>query len=145
MALALATAVAAWSQADDVRRFYQFADRGSLRGLRHLSNALRPNEVVVTDRCWSFLGTWLLHTPTLPALDPVDIQPAAELPFARRARAVLEGGSRGRAITRNLGIRYAIVDPTCPSATGEAASRSRAGRPAFVSGRLVVLRIGGIR
>ena len=143
--LALATAVAAWSQADDIRRFYRFADDGSVRGLGHLSSALRPNEVVVTDRCWSFLGTWLLHTPTLPALDPVDIQPAAELPFARRARAVLEGGSRGRAITRKLGIRYAIVDPTCPSATGEAASPSRAGRPVFVSGRLVVLRIGRMR
>jgi|SRR5215204_2570760 len=91
LALVAATAVAAWSQADDVRRFYQFADSASFRGLEHLSRALRPGKVVATERRWSFLGTWLLHTRTLPALDPADIQPKAELPFARRAGAVLEG------------------------------------------------------
>ena len=104
LALAAVTAVAAWSQADDVRRYYQFADAASLRGLGHLSSALRPDEVVVTDRCWSFLGTWLLSTPTLAALDPPDIQPKAELPFARQARAVLRGtprGTRGDRATRH--------------------------------------------
>jgi hypothetical protein len=142
IALVAATAVAAWSQADDVRRFYQFADAASLRGLGHLSGALRPGEVVVTDRCWSFLGTWLLSTPTLAALDPPDIQPKAELRFARQARAVLRGTPQGRAVIVREGIRYAIVDPTCTSAEGTASEPPRVGRPVYVSRRLVVLRIG---
>jgi hypothetical protein len=143
LALASATAVAAWSQADDLRRYYQFADAAALRGLGHLSSALRRDEVVVTDRCWSFLGTWLLSTPTLPALDPPDIQPKAELPFARRARAVLRGTPRGRAQIERHRIRYAIVDPTCTDAEGSPTEPPRVGRPVFVSARLVVLRIGG--
>jgi hypothetical protein len=143
LALAAATAVASFSQADDVRRYYQFAESPSLRGLGHLSGALRPDEVVVTDRCWSFLATWLLRTPTLPALDPPDIQPKAELPFARRARAVLRGTPEGRAEVRRRSIRYAIVDPTCTRADGRASEPPRLGRPVFVSRRLVVLRIGG--
>jgi hypothetical protein len=141
--LVVATAVAAWSQTDDVRRFYQFADSASLRGLDHLDRGLRPREVVVTDRCWSFLGTWLLSTRTLPALDPSDIQPKAELPFARDAHAVLRGTPRGRALVSRYGIRYAIVDPTCTRSNGDPAEPPRVGRPVFVSRRLVVLRIPG--
>jgi hypothetical protein len=142
LALAAASAVFAWSQADDVRRFYQFADAPSLRGLGHLASTLRPHEVVVTDRCWSFLGTWLLSTPTLPALDPPDIQPKAELPFARQAHAVLRGTPAGRATIERHRIRYAIVDPACTPAAGGAGEPPRVGRPVFVSTRLVVLRLG---
>ena len=141
LALAAATAVAAWSQADNVRRFYQFADEASERGLGHVSAALRPGEVVVTDRCWSFLGTWLLRTRTLPALDPADIQPKAEVRFARQAHAVLDDTPRGEAIADRLGIRFALVDPTCVDATGRATPPPQVGRPVFVSQRLVVLRI----
>jgi hypothetical protein len=145
LVLAAATAVAAWSQADNVQRFYQFADGASTRGLGHVSAALRPDEVVVTDRCWSFLGTWLLRTKTLPALDPADIQPKAELPYARRAQAVLDGTPRGEAIADRLGIRFALVDPTCTDAEGDRTDPPQVGRPVWVSERLVVLRIGGIR
>ena len=141
--LVVATAAAAWGQADNVRRYYQFADASSLRGLGHLQGALRPREVVVTDRCWSFLGTWLLSTPTLPALDPADVQPKAELPFARDAHAVLRGSPRGRALVRRYRIRFEIVDPTCTRADGAPAEPPRTGRPVFVSRRLVVLRIPG--
>jgi hypothetical protein len=98
--------------------------------------------VVVTDRCWSFLGTWLLSTPTLAALDPPDIQPKAELRFARQARAVLRGTPEGRAVIEREGIRYAVIDPTCTRADGGASEPPRVGRPVFVSTRLVVLRIG---
>ena len=141
--LVAATAAAAWSQADNVRRFYQFADPASERGLGHLAADLRPREVVVTDRCWSFLGTWFLSTRTLPALDLADIQPKAEVPFARQAQAVLRGTPEGRAIVRRYGIRYAIVDPTCTRSNGDPERPSRVGRPVFVSERLVVLRIPG--
>ena len=86
---------------------------------------LRPNEVVVTDRCWSFQATWLLHTRTLPALEPEDIQPKAELRRARQARAVLDGTPEGRPRSaRRLGVRYLIVDPTCVD------TRERPTRPA---------------
>src|SRR5918998_735345 len=137
LVLAGVTAGFAWSQADNVRRFYQFTDRAAERGLGHLSAALRPGEVVVTDRCWSFLGTWLLRTRTLPALDPADIQPKAELRFARDARAVLEGGERGRAVADRLGIRFALVDPTCTDAVGDPIEPPQVGRPVWVSERLV--------
>jgi hypothetical protein len=142
LVLVLVAGITAWSKAYDQRRFYQFADAGSIRGLGHLRAALRPGEVVVTDRCWSFLSTWLLRTPTLPALDPTDIQPKAELPFARAARAVLDDTPRGRAIVRRHGIRFAVVDPTCVDAQGRRTRPPRAGRPLFVSRRLVVVRIG---
>jgi hypothetical protein len=141
LALAAATAIAAWSQADSVQRFYQFADGASARGLGHVSAALRPGEVVVTDRCWSFLGTWLLRTRTLPALDPVDIQPKAELPFARAAQAVLDGSELGRRVVRRNRIRFALVNPTCVDARGRPAQAPRVGRPVFVSRQLAVLRM----
>src|SRR5439155_984213 len=108
-ALTALIAVTAFHQAVQLRRFYQFASPASLRGLDAVAATLRPREVVVTDRCWSFLATWLLHTRTLPALSPEDIQPRAELPFARRAQAVLDGTPAGRRTARRLGVRYLIV------------------------------------
>jgi hypothetical protein len=140
-ALTAAITVAAWGQDANVRRFYSFANPASLRGLDALAANLRPNEVVVTDRCWSFLATWLLHTRTLAALEPQDIQPKAELAGARNAQAVLDGTPRGRALQRRLGIRFAVLDPTCPDAQGNPLLPPQIGRPAFVSQRLVVLRL----
>jgi len=140
-ALTAAIVVAAWGQDANVRRFYAFANPASVRGLDAVAARLRPHEVVVTDRCWSFLATWLLHTPTLAALEPQDIQPKAELAGAREAQAVLDGSARGRSIQRRLGIRYAILDPTCPDAQGNPLLPPQIGSPAFVSQRLVVLRL----
>jgi hypothetical protein len=110
---ALAISVFAWVQGSNVRDFYAFTNDASLRGLDAVGADLRRNEVVVTDRCWSFQATWLLHTRTLPALEPEDIQPKAELRRARQARAVLDGTPEGLAVARRLGVRYLIVDPTC--------------------------------
>ena len=135
-------AAVSFSQADDVNRFYRFANPGSVRGLDAVSAQLRPREVVVTDRCWSFLATWLLHTRTLPALDPADIQPKAELPRARQAHAVLSGSPEGRALVRRLHVRFLLVDPGCSSANGQPTKPPRLGRPVFVSRRLVILRLG---
>ncbi len=131
-----------FAQGDNVDRFYSFADAGSLRGLDAVAADLRPDEVVVTDRCWSFLSAWLLHTRTLPALDTADIQPAAELPFARRAHAVLAGTPRGRAVARRLGVRFVLVDPGCTDSDGNPTRPPRVGRPVFLSRRLVVLKLG---
>lgn len=132
---------ASWPQARSVRDYYAFAGPTSLKGLDALSAQLRPGEVVVTDRCWSFLGTWLLHTRTLAALEPQDIQPRAELPFARMAKAVMRGGPRGRAIVARLGIRYAIIDPVCPGPDGAPLAPPRHARAVYASPRLAIVRL----
>jgi hypothetical protein len=140
-ALTLYLGAISYLHADDVARFYRFANAGSLRGLDAVAARLPPRQVVATDRCWSFLATWLLRTRTLPALEPADIQPKAELPIARRAHAVLRGGPRGRAIAGRLGVRYALVDPSCTSAAGRRLRPPGWGRPVFASRRLVVVRL----
>ena len=137
----VAIAVFAWGQGSNVRDFYAFTNHASLRGLDAVSAELRPNEVVVTDRCWSFQATWLLHTRTLPALEPEDIQPKAELRRARQARTVLDGTPEGLALARRLGVRYLIVDPTCVDTRERPTRPPAVGSPVFVSKRLVVLRL----
>ena len=141
-AVAALAAVAAWPAAEQVRRFYAFVNPPSLRGLDAVSAQLEPGEVVVTDRCWSFLATWLLHTRTLPGLYPPDIQPRAELARARQAQAILAGTPRGEELARRLGVRFVVVDPTCPDPEGVPIEPPGIGTPVFVSERLVVLRIG---
>lgn len=141
-ALALAVGVFAWPADHQVRRFYAFVNPASLRGLDAVAARLRPNEVVVTDRCWSFLATWLLHTRTLPALDPPDIQPKAELARANEAHSILDGTPAGQALARRLGVRFLVVDPSCPDPQGNPLQPPRVGTPAFISERLVVLRLG---
>jgi hypothetical protein len=131
----------AWAQASNVRDFYAFTNTASLRGLDAVSADLRPDEVVVTDRCWSFQATWLLRTRTLPALEPEDIQPKAELHRARQARAVLDGTPEGMALARRLGVRYLIVDPTCVDTQERPTRPPAVGTPLYVSKRLVVLRL----
>jgi uncharacterized membrane protein len=135
------TAASAWSEAANVRNYYTFVTPAALRGLDALSAVLAPGEVVVTDRCWSFLATWLLHTRTLAALEPQDIQPAAELPFAREAQQILDGTPAGLARARVLGVRYVVVDPVCPGPSGAALPPPGAGRPVFESARLAILRL----
>lgn len=128
-------------QARTVERFYSFASPVALRGLDALAATLSPGEVVVTDRCWSFLSTWLLRTPTLPALEPQDIQPKAELVRARQARAILDGTAEGRRLQERLGVRYAIVDPTCPGPDGAVYPPPAGGEPEFASRRLAIVRL----
>jgi hypothetical protein len=137
----LAIAVFAWVQGSNVRDFYAFTNDASLRGLDAVSADLKPNEVVVTDRCWSFQATWLLRTRTLPALEPEDIQPRAELRRARQARAVLDGTPEGLALARRLGVRYLVVDPTCTDTRERPTRPPAVGTPLYVSKRLVVLRL----
>ena len=139
--LALAAAGFAWDKSNDLRGFYAFANPTALKGLDIVAARLDPGDVVVTDRCWSFLATWLLHARTLPALEPEDIQPKAELRRARQARAVLAGTPRGRRIAAALGVRYLLVDPTCVDARGDFAQPPVTGSPLFVSKRLVILEV----
>jgi hypothetical protein len=141
VALAVVAGISAWDQAHRVRDFYALTDRASLRGLDAVSAELRPGEVVVTDHCWSFLATWLLHTRTLPALEPADIQPKAEVARARTAREVLAGTPRGRAAGKRLGVRFLLIDPGCTDSRGQLIKTPREGRPVYLSQRLVVLRL----
>lgn len=135
------TSASAYRQAPNVRAFYGFASPASLQGLDAVAETLRPNEVVVTDRCWSFLATWLLHTRTLPALSLQDIQPQAEVEIARRAQAVLAATPSGLRDAQRLGVRYLIVDPTCPDDDGSLLEPPLIGDPVFVSRRLAVLKL----
>jgi hypothetical protein len=139
--LAGGIAALAWGRAADVRTFYLFTDPASLRGLDQVAAAVRPGEPIVTDRCWSFLSTWLVHTRTLPALYSEDIQPKAELPFARQAQTILSGRPAGVVLARRLGVRYLLVDPACVAPDGAAIRPPLVGQPIYASPRLVVLRL----
>jgi hypothetical protein len=139
LVLAVVIGAFAWPADHQVRRFYAFVNPTSLHGLDAVAAALRPGETVVTDRCWSFLATWLLHSRTLAALEPADIQPRAELVTAAKAHAILNGTPQGQAWARTLHVRFAVVDPTCPDAEGRPEPPPRVGVPAFISERLVVL------
>ena len=135
------TAISSYGEAANIRSYYTFVTPASLRGLDALAATLRPNEVVVTDRCWSFLATWLLHTRTLAALEPQDIQPAAELPYAREAQQILDTTRQGLARARSLGVRYLVVDPVCPGPDGTPLPPPRAGTPVYESARLAIIRL----
>jgi len=135
------TWVTAYRQAANVRTFYAFANPASLKGLDAVAADLKPDEIVVTDRCWSFLSTWLLHARTLPALTPQDIQPKAELPFARQAQAILDATPAGMRRARQLGVRYLLVDPQCRAADGRPLDPPAWGTPVYVSERLAVLKL----
>ncbi len=137
------TTINSYGEAANIRAYFSFVTPASLRGLDALSKVLRPNEVVVTDPCWSFLSTWLLHTRTLAALEPQDIGPGAELPFAREAQQILDGTRYGRARARALGVRYLVVDPVCPGANGSPLPPPRVGTPVYASGQLAILRLPG--
>jgi len=143
LGLTIAIAVPAWGQAVDVRNFYDFANPTTLRGLDAVSAQLKPGDVVVTDRCWSFLAEWLLHAQTLPALDPADILPKAEVVPARRARSILRGTPKGRALARKLNVRFLVVNPTCVSDNGKLERPPQLGTPLFVSDKLVVMKLVG--
>jgi hypothetical protein len=140
-AMVLGVAAFAWPQAANVRDFYSFATPATLRGLDAVAERVRPGEVIVTDRCWSFLATWLVHTQTLAALEPADIQPKAELERARQARAVLDESPRGTRLARRLGIRFVLADPTCDDISGRPVPAPVTGEPVFISDRLAVLRL----
>jgi hypothetical protein len=142
-AVALAVAAFAWPQAANVRDFYSFATPATLPGLDAVAERVRPGEVIVTDRCWSFLATWLVHTQTLAALEPADIQPKAELKRALQARAVLAESPRGKRLARRLGIRYVLTDPTCEDVSDRPVPAPATAEPVFISDRLAVLRLPG--
>jgi hypothetical protein len=145
LALTVAIAIPAWGQARDVRNFYDFANPTTLRGLDAVTAQLRPGDVVVTDRCWSFLAEWLLHAQTLPALDPADILPKAEVVPARKARSILRGTPKGRGLAKRLGVRFLVVNPTCVSDNGRLERPPQLGTPLFVSSKLVVMKLVGAR
>ena len=138
-AVVVAMAIPAWGQTDNVRLFYTFATPASLKGLDYVEERIAEDEVVVTDRCWSFLATWLLHTRTLAALEPADIQPKAEVPRAEQAREILAGTPEGQRLARELGVRYLIVNPECTDVEGRPIGTPLIGGPVFVSRRLVVI------
>jgi hypothetical protein len=145
VALILAMAGFAVSQSDGVRGFYEFATPGSLRGLDVLEERLEPGDVVVTDRCWSFLATWLLRSDTMAALEPADIQPKAEVERAAKARKILAGTPEGRRLARRLGVRYLVVNPTCTDTGVHPLPPPVIGRPVYLQRDLVIVELPQLR
>ena len=135
----LVVALSARDAAPSLRSFYGYVDRGSLTGLGYLKALGQPGDVVVTDTCWGFLATWLLREPILAAQDPALILPKAEAAPAATARRILYGGEPGRRLARQVGARYAIVDPQCTHQTGQPVAPPDIGKPIYASRRLVVL------
>ena len=126
------------------RDYYAWVDEASAAGLDRIRGGLNRDDVVVTDRCWSFLTPWLLRQPTLAALDDSDIQPAAELEGAAMARRLLYGPApTSRLMARYLGVRYALTNPTCADSQGRVYPPPHQGRPIYASERLVVMRLPG--
>lgn len=137
-----ATALRAYDRAAITRDFYAWSNPSALRGLDLLSRRLAPDDVIVADRCWSFLSAWLLQRPALAAIDDADIQPAAELEGAAVARWLLNGPDAATATASVMGARYALVNPTCTdSVEGRPIAPPRRGTPVFASERLVILRL----
>jgi hypothetical protein len=125
--------------APSLRAFYGYVDQGSLIGLGYVKALGKPGDTVVTDTCWGFLATWLLREPILAAQDPALILPKAEVAPAAKARQILYGGEAGRRLAREVGARYALVDPQCTHQTGLPVAPPDVGTPIYASRRLVVL------
>ncbi len=136
--LAAALYIPSARQADEVQKYYAFANPASLRGLDALTQTMAPGEPITTDRCWSFLSGWLLHRPTYPALADQDIGPRAELPLARMGREMMSGSDDGQRLIRKLGVRYALVDPTCPPSDVPVMP---SGELVYASQRLAIVRL----
>ena len=69
--------------------------------------------LVVADGCLGVRVPYLVKSPTTIAFEDWQVGFTKLVPEARTARAVLRGGPEGRGIARELGVRYAVVDPRC--------------------------------
>jgi hypothetical protein len=85
-AVALAVAAFAWPQATNVRDFYSFATPATLRGLDAVPERVRPGEVIVTDRCWSFLARgWFMRRRSRRSNRPTSSRrPSSRAPVSSR-------------------------------------------------------------
>jgi hypothetical protein len=128
-----------------LRSFYAYVNGADLRALGQVKAMARPGNVIVTDTCWGFLSTWLLEQPVLAAQDPSLILPGSEVRPAASARRILYGGGAGAKLAREIGARFALVDPQCTHQTGAPVAPPDIGRPIFASTRLVILDLGGKR
>lgn len=137
-ACVLAAAVQAPQVADDAGEFYGFTDQAALRGYDVLAAELQPGEVVVADRCTSFLSTYLLQVPVLAALRDEEIGPKAELPRVKQAQDIIRGGARGADVARRVNARWLLLNANCP---GRLLRPPSYARTRFVSNRLIVYRL----
>ncbi|MGH3132787.1 MAG: hypothetical protein ACRDNY_03430 [Gaiellaceae bacterium] len=69
--------------------------------------------LVVADRCLGIQVPYFLRAPTLIVAEEWQVGFTNGLAVARDARTLLEGGPEGRRLASELGVRYAVVDPTC--------------------------------
>lgn len=144
-ALAAVVAVAgiatlSYDRAGEARDYFGFLDPGSERGLAVLSAQLEPGDVIVADRCWSFIAPWSLRHRVLAGLDPSYNLAAADARPSAIARRILRGDRRSLALARRYGVRYALIDPLCTDEHGRAPRAPAFGAPVYLSTQLVILR-----
>lgn len=70
-------------------------------------------ETLVTDACLQFAVPYVVRRPTLPAYGERQVGFESRLRLARQAAVILRGGAEGKALARQLGVDYAVVDPSC--------------------------------
>lgn len=90
----------------------------SVVGLRELrerfdDGRLRDPDALVTDSCLHFGVAYLVRRTTYPAYGERQVGFESRLLLARKAATILEGGGEGKALARELGVDYAVVDPRC--------------------------------
>jgi hypothetical protein len=122
------------------RDYYSFLDTASERGLDLLAGRLAPHDVVVADRCWSFIAPWLLRHRVLAGLDPSNNLAAADAGPSAIARRILRGDRHSPALARRYGVRYALIDPLCDDENGRRPAVPTHGTPVYESTQLVILR-----
>ena len=107
-----------WVQ--NLERFYLTATPQATRVVTAVGErATARSEAIVTDSCWSFPTLGLTDAKVYAGLEPSMIGPRSEREPAARARAILSGGRDGRQAAERLAIRWAIVNPVCPTPTGQ--------------------------
>jgi hypothetical protein len=105
------------------------------------SGALPETTAIVSDGCLHFAVPYLVHRPTLPAFSERQVGFAKRMPLARRAAAILAGGSTGRDVAHRLGVGYAVADPSC---IPDLASRL-GGTTVLENDGVLVVRLPGLR
>ncbi len=89
--------------AQTIGRFREQLDRGEVE----------DTSSVVTDSCLTFIVPYLLRRATIVAFAPWQVGFTSRVPLSTRAAAILNGGPDGRRLARALGVRYAVVNPSC--------------------------------
>ena len=69
--------------------------------------------LIVVDNCLKFAVPYYVRRPTIAAITERELGFENRLPLARKAVRVIEGGTDGEQVARDLGVRYVIANARC--------------------------------